>query len=180
MKRFGKIALVLIALFVLAGNGFSKGVIAPQQNYLGVAVGQAWGLGISANFEHIAKKLTDLNGYIGVGAEIGYASHKDEFHLWGSNYGYKYTYIPIFGFASYHFGTKSALDPYIRLGLGYIIVSDSYFGESGYETSVSPTTSYLGLAGQVGLRYQVSPNLFVRAALGMPWIFSAGVDFRLK
>ncbi|MDZ7261803.1 MAG: hypothetical protein ONB05_06835 [candidate division KSB1 bacterium] len=149
-----------------------------QQSYVGVAIGLWHGIGLSVNGERILKDLPEFNGLIGAGGEIGYAADKDEWKYWGEHYGWKYTYIPIFGFASFHYRlTNPKIDPYVRLGLGYVYVNSKAFGTyTGYWGEAS--SSYVGINGQVGVRYFVSPNLCARAALGTPWLLSVGADFK--
>lgn len=171
MKKKMMIPLLIIISFLLTNSVF--GQIAVGQTSVGGALGIWNGLAFSGNFEHVFKEM-DV-GFIGVGAEIGFATDKDEWSLFGDTYGWKYTYIPILGFASFHYRLSNPkLDPYARLGLGYFIVSSSEFGD--YTSIHAATSSYLGFFGQVGIRYAVSPTMWARAALGTPWILSFGVD----
>ena len=167
------IPLLIILSFLLTNSTF--GQIAMGKTSVGGALGIWNGLAFSANFEHVFKEM-DV-GFIGFGAEVGYASDKEEFPAYGGGtYGWNYTYIPILGFASFHYRLSNPkLDPYARLGLGYFIVSSSDFGTYTGLWGTA-TASYLGFFGQVGIRYAVSPTMWARAALGTPWILSFGVD----
>lgn len=148
-----------------------------NQTYVGGAIGLWHGIGLSVNGERILKDLPEFNGLVGAGGEIGYASDQDELWWWGEPYGWKYTYIPIFGFASFHYRlTDPKIDPYVRLGLGFVYVSSKKFGTyTGYWPKSH--SSYVGIDGQVGVRYFMGPNLCGRAALGTPWLLSVGIDF---
>jgi hypothetical protein len=171
MKFISKFSLVVLVLLILVASAFPAGLIAPKQSYVGAALGLAWGFGISANYEYILQELPELQGYLGVGGEVGYAVDNNTF--WLSDY--KITYVPFFVFASYHYKMEGKLDPYVRLGLGYIYVNSTW----NNEWLGSEPLSYIGIASQVGARYAINPKMFVRAALGTPWILSLGIDFKL-
>ncbi|MBN2415951.1 hypothetical protein JXO52_08915 [bacterium] len=170
------IAVMLIALFVTS-SAFGQADIM-NKTYVGGSLGIWYGLGFSANFEKIFNEIEDL-GVIGFGAEVGYASRKVGYSWFGGDYGWKYTYIPIFVFGSFHYKLNNPkLDPYARLGLGYVIVSASEYGDyTG--TWGTATDSYVSFSGQAGIRYLVSPGIWLRAAVGTPWIASIGADMTL-
>ncbi len=176
--------LVIVTIFVhpaLAQKGKpAAGAVQVVSSYVGPAIGLWHEFGFSVNFEKTFKDIPDWNGMVGWGIEAGYASDKDEWRAYGIKWGWKYTYIPIFGFVSFHYKmSDSKLDPYARLGLGYVIVSASEIGHYeglGYEA----TESYVDFSGQVGVRYKIGDKMWLRAALGTPWIVSAGVDFQLQ
>lgn len=171
------IYLAAILLMAMAVNsGFAQ--IKPGDSYAGGSIGLWAGIGVSVNYEQILKDIENL-GVIGVGAEIGYATDKDEWSFLGDGYGWKYTYIPIFAFASFHYRLKNPkVDPFARLGLGYVYVNSKAFGESG-GSDFSAAGSYFGFAGQLGIRYAASPNVWLKAAVGTPWIASVGADVTL-
>lgn len=187
MNKLFRMLLVLMACIAITfSNGFAQkkgtassaiGVKVGQKN-IGVSLGLWHGIGISINGEMILKDFQELNGVVGVGGEIGYASEKDEWSGFGYKYGWEYTYIPIFGFASFHYRLSDPkIDPYIRIGLGFVYISSNAYGTySGVWGEAND--SYIGIDGQVGVRYAVTPNLWARAAVGTPWILSLGIDFR--
>ncbi len=90
---------------------------------------------------------------------------------------YTYTAIPLAGYVDYHFAfSDPRWDLFLGLGLGYAIVSESYSGDL---TANYAYNSGLFLAAQVGGRYFFSPNVAIRAELGLGWLpFGVGVDFR--
>jgi hypothetical protein len=179
MKFSSKIALVFIVLLFAVSAAFPAGLIAPKQSYAGASLGLWYGVGLSVGYEKILQEMPELQGYLGVGGEIGYASQKD---TWYGDTGWKYTYVPFFVFASYHYKMEGKLDPYVRFGLGYVYVNSSWYGTEDwgwYGGKPSASSSYVGVSGQVGVRYAINPKMFVRAALGTPWIASLGIDFKL-
>lgn len=186
MKKLMVAVMVMaLAFAVVYANGIAQqtetssamGVKVGQKN-IGGSIGLWHGIGFSINGEMILKDFQELNGVVGVGGEIGYASNKAELSYFGFKYGWDYTYIPIFGFASFHYRfSDPKIDPYIRIGLGFVYVNSKEFGSAG--TYGKPDDSYIGIDGQVGVRYALTPNLWARAAAGTPWILSVGVDFML-
>jgi len=83
---------------------------------------------------------------------------------------------PILLFGSFHYKVSNPkLDPYARLGIGYI-----YINWPGEDIGVwTPHKSYISLAGQIGIRYQLSDTIWLRGALDTPFAISAGVDFEI-
>jgi hypothetical protein len=179
MKFISKFSLVVLVLLILVASAFPAGLIAPKQSYVGASLGLWYGVGFSVNYERILQEMPELQGYIGVGGEIGYAVNKDEWNYGYGAYGWKYTYVPFYVFASYHYKMEGKLDPYVRFGLGYVYVNSSWYGGDYYGNNLSASSSYVGVSGQVGVRYAINPKMFVRAALGTPWIASVGLDFKL-
>ena len=143
------------------------------QKNIGVSLGLWHGIGLSVSGEMILKEFPEIYGVIGVGGEIGYASYERKVlsvPIWDE------TYIPIFGFASYHYKfSDPRIDPYIRIGLGFVYVSASNI--SGYAGSIESRSSYIDISGQIGARYALTPKLWARGALGTPWILSVGIDY---
>jgi hypothetical protein len=162
-----RLVIVLFACFFLLSVSSSFAQVKQGDKFIGAAIGLWAGIAFSVNGEFILKDLPDL-GTIGAGVEIGYA---------GEDLGwYSYSYIPIFGFASFHYRLESMpkLDPYARLGVGFVVVSSSYTGLPGYDFGAN--NSYISIDGQVGVRYAVTPNIWLRVGAGTPWILCLGVD----
>jgi len=172
-----KLTLLLVVLsMILASSICGQDIM--DKSYVGGSLGIWYGVGFSANFEKIFKEVEDL-GVLGFGAEAGFATKKSSYNWYGGEYGWKYTYIPIFGFISFHYKLDNPkLDPYARAGLGYVIVSASEYGDYTGNWA-SATNSYFDFAGQAGIRYNVSPKIWLRAAVGTPWIASFGADIVL-
>ncbi|MBN2356146.1 outer membrane beta-barrel protein [candidate division KSB1 bacterium] len=183
-KLFLALVVVTLMVAVMAAPSWAQkgkaSAVAVGNTYIGPAIGLWENIGFSANFEKIFKDMPDWNGLLGWGVEAGYSSDKKEWSGYGYKWGWKYTYIPIYAFVSYHYKmTDPKLDPYARLGLGYVIVSASEIGDyEGY--GYDATDSYVDFSGQIGVRYKIGDTMWLRAALGTPWIVSAGIDFQLK
>ncbi len=176
MRKATVLTVSVFLLVMLASSAVSQELM--DKTYVGGSLGIWHGMGFSANFEKIFKEIEDL-GILGFGAEAGFASKKTSYNWGGGEYGWKYTYIPIFGFISFHYKVNNPkLDPYARAGLGYVIVSASDYGDYTGQWG-SATNSYVDFAGQAGIRYNVSPKIWLRAAVGTPWIASFGADMEL-
>ena len=164
MKKIMVLVVVVLLSTFCASSVFSQDIMG--KTYAGASLGIWYGVGFSANFEKVFKEIEDL-GVIGGGVEVGYATRT----YWSD---WKWTYIPIYGFMSFHYKLNNPkLDPYARVGLGYTIISasDNTFGSVG--------SSYVSFAGQAGIRYNISPKVWLRAAVGTPWVASFGADFEL-
>jgi len=174
MKKI-MVLVVIVLLATFASSAISQDIVG--KSYAGASLGIWYGVGFSANFEKVFKEIEDL-GVIGAGVEAGFATRKLGYTYGGGDYGWKYTYIPIFGFLSFHYKLHNPkLDPYARVGLGYVIVGSSSYGtHSAWGTASS---SYVTFAGQAGIRYHISPKVWLRAAVGTPWIASFGADLEL-
>ena len=168
MKNRIFVALLIIVLLLSVSSSY--GQVKQGDKYVGAALGLWYGIAFSVNGEFILKELPDL-GNIGAGVEIGYASNNS---AW-----YNYTYIPIFAFGSFHYQLQNMpkLDLYARLGFGFVIVSSSYDGPVGWDLGAN--ASYLSVAGQVGARYAITDNIWLKLAAGTPWAISFGVEFGL-
>ena len=185
-NKFRSTLVFILGTMLLFSTGFAqKGQtssaygVKVRQNNLGASFGLWHGIAFSIYGERTFKELPEFNGIIGLGGEIGYASDSDEWKGYGYKYGWKYTYIPIFAFISFHYLLSDPkIDPYVRAGLGFVYVSSKAYGTFLYDWD--ETSSYVGIDGQVGIRYALSPNLWVRASAGVPWILSAGIDFRIE
>jgi len=165
MKKHYLVVFSLVILMFCSTALFGQDIL--NKTYVGASVGTGWGdLGFSANFEKIFKELEGF-GVVGVGAEVGYVSVSS---VWSDHY----TYVPILVFGSLHYKLENPkLDPYARLGIGYIYIDwpgPDYFGLN---------ESYVSIAGQVGMRYQMSPKVWLRGALGTPFAISIGADIEL-
>lgn len=164
---------MLTALFatIASAQGYQKG-----KTYLGPTIGYGWGLGFGAGGEY------GVTENIAVGGEFSYTGFTNSFGGFGYTYEWKYTLIGFLAAGSYHFSPGAQFDPYVRAGLGYFNWDATYTDSQG-STSTSlfgaAYTSGIGFAGQVGARYHFSGQMSGRAALGWPFIISAGVDFTL-
>ncbi len=166
---------VLITVLLLSVSA-SFGQVEKGDKNVGATIGLWTSLGFSVHGEFIFHEIPNI-GLIGGGLEVGYA--KDDFGWWS------YTYIPIFGFVSLHYPIASMpkLVPYARLGFGFVVVSDDYTpvgfpgGMGGAPLGTNLKDSYITIGGQLGARYAVTDNIWVRGSVGIPWIIGAGVDF---
>jgi hypothetical protein len=174
-------ALHVIAISVLIYSGsYAQNENAFQRGTnlinLGVGLGDVyWGAGygssglpfsLNAIYEHgITDKLGI--GYIGVGAQLGYASQK---YSYDGTEAWKSTGILIAVRGSFHFNISSAigkkLDPYAGVLIGYVLTNYSY--NYGYGSGYGP----LGKAGGVvpgiyaGAHYLFGPHFGVYGELG--------------
>jgi hypothetical protein len=158
-------------------------------NYIGPELGLGIGFGngvmIGGMFETpITNPGTVGPGRLAIAARIDYWSWSDNAY---SDYSYTYSYIPIGVLCDYHFvlldpkGIQSKWDPFIGIGLGYVIVSSSYSGPA-IGDGFNPSSSYgsgLFFTGQVGVRYFFSPSMAIRAVYGLDYLpFCVGFDFK--
>ena len=181
MKKKNLLLIFGLIIFLSASSqdehAFQKGT---NMVNLGVGLGNVyWGAGygtnglpfsLSASYEHgITDKLGI--GYIGVGAELGYASSK--YSIDGTE-AWKSTGILIAGRASYHFAIPNdigkKLDPYAGVLIGYVITNYSYdYGYGGGTLGYgSPTGKAGGIAvgAFAGAHYLFSPHFGVFGELG--------------
>lgn len=166
MKNRLFVALLIIVLLLSVSSSY--GQVKVGDKHVGAALGLWAGIAFSVHGEFIFKELPDL-GTLGAGVELGYA---------GEDLGwYKYTYIPIFAYGSFHYALPSMpkLDLYARLGLGFVIVSSSYEGLPGWDLGAND--SYVGFAGQVGAMYEVADGIWIRVGVGTPFLLSFGGVF---
>ncbi|MBI4726884.1 porin family protein [candidate division TA06 bacterium] len=169
-----KLAAVLLLVMVVAGmamaEGFEKG-----KTLIGPTIGWGWGMGFGAAGEY---GVTDK---IGVGGEFAYSSFTEKYDVWDYWYEWKYTLIGVLGAGAYHFTPGKKFDPYVKLGLGFFNWDAEYKDQYGTTSSslyLAGYSSGVGYAGQLGARYFFSPTMAGRAALGFPFVFSAGLDFK--
>lgn len=171
MKKLFLVALaIFLAAAVVWAEGYEKGKI-----YVGPSVGYGWGLGFGAQGEYgVADK-------IGVGGDISYTSFTEKYSGWGYTYQWKYTLIGFLVSGVYHFMPGKNFDPYVKAGLGFFNWDAEYsdsFGNSSSSLYTAGYSSGVGYGGQVGFRYFFSPTVAGRAAVGWPFYFAAGVDFK--
>ena len=124
---------------------------------LGIGLGYGGGIVLGGMIESaITNPGTVGSGRLAIAGRI-------DFYSW-SDGPFSYSFIPIAAYCDYHFALNDTRwDPFIGLGLGYVIVHSSGF-EDGFGYGYG---SNLFLAAQVGVRYFVNPNLAIRAEL---WI----------
>jgi hypothetical protein len=155
-------------------------------NYIGPEIGLGLGYGsgimIGGMFETpITDPGTVGPGRLAIAARIDYWSWSDSY-LGAYAYTYSYSYIPIGVICDYHFVLHDTRwDPFIGLGLGYVIISSSYSGPA-FGPGFNPSASYgsgLFFTGQIGARYFFSPSMAIRAEFGFDYLpLAVGLDFR--
>jgi hypothetical protein len=145
--------------------------------YLGPELGLGLGYGGGVVLGAMIESPITNPGTVGPG-RLAIAGRLD-YYSWSDGY-FSYSYIPIGIYCDYHFAVNDTRwDPFIGLGLGYVIVSASYSGPSGYPYNYGYGSTVF-LAAQVGARYFVSPNVAIRAELGLGYLpLGLGVDFRI-
>ncbi len=184
MKKVFTVTLLAMAMgfasFAQDKTSFEKGTNVINA---GIGVGDVyWGAGygtsglpvsLNASFEHgITDKLGI--GYIGVGAQFGYASQK-YYDYWRT------TGILIAARGSYHFAIPSAigekLDPYAGLMLGYVVTSVTY--DDGYSSGGAKAGGVV-VGFYAGAHYHFNDHVGVYAELGYTSfsILGLGVSFR--
>ncbi len=165
---------VLMALVatIASAQGYQKGKM-----YLGPTIGYGFGFGFGASGEY------GVTENIAVGGDFSYSGFKESFGFGiGNTYEWKYTLIGILASGSYHFSPGAQFDPFVKAGLGYFNWDATYTDSQGSTSSLLFGAAYnsgVAFAGQVGARYHFSEKMSGRAALGWPFIISAGVDFTL-
>jgi Outer membrane protein beta-barrel domain len=156
-------------------NGSSY--IGPE---LGLGFGYGGGVLFGGMFETpITNPGTVGPGRLGIAVRVDYWSWSDSYP---GAYSYTYSYIPIGVLCDYHFVLNDTRwDPFIGLGLGYVIVSSSYSGPA-FSEGFNPSSSYgsgVFFTGQLGARYFFSPSIAIRAEYGFSYLpFAVGLDFR--
>lgn len=184
--QIGKIisSIGIMALLMVTGVQAQDASLGEDAQVMrgGVALGIWNTIGVSVNVEKIMDRvvLEDfmINGTWGVGAELGYERHKVEYNWFGSPYGWKYTYIPVFVFASYHHILENPkYDPFVKLGLGYVYVKATEFGT--YSSGLNSHDSYIDLVSQIGVRYKINEKMALVGTLGHPWTAGLGIDITL-
>lgn len=132
---------------------------------IGLGVYGRGGLPIGGSFEY---GVTDK---ISVGVQADYYSWKYNYGFSGTNYGYKYTFLPIAVRGSYHVNDllklgNDKVDLYAGLALGYYISSFTYDGVNygGTYSDGYGSRAFIGL--HLGGRYYFKPNIAGFAELG--------------
>jgi len=105
-------------------------------------------------------------GIISGGVGIDWYSWSYDYNILGNAYSYDYTVVPVQIFGHYHFVIEKnrKLDPYAGLAFVYSHVSASSSGPGFGSYSASGSTS--DIAGDVGVRYFMSPKFSVYGQLG--------------
>jgi hypothetical protein len=126
-------------------------------------VGPTLGLGglgaasfaIGGRFERGIRTLPDLgDGVLGIGFSADWYNYNEAYV--GSDY--DFTYIPIAATANYHFNvTNKKFDPFLGLGLGYLIVDTPYTGS--YDSGIY-------VVGRAGMRYFMTPKMALYGDVG--------------
>jgi len=170
-------AMALAVLFltpVASRAQFTNGslYLGPE---LGLGIGYGSGVVLGGMIESpITNPGTVGSGRLAIAGRIDYYSYSDGLYS-------SYSWIPIGVYCDYHFALDDTRwDPFLGLGLGYVIVSQSYTGPNSDLFNYAYGGSTVFLAFQVGARYFVSPNIAIRAEFGLGYLpLGIGVDFRL-
>ena len=177
MKRILVFAcLVLISVCTLKAQYFAE-----KQFYLGPNIGA---------FDHGA--LFGINGEygitknIGVGLDLGYYHFNEDitfptepgFPEIADKLQFKYNAFTVFGTAYYHFMPDNRIDPFLKVGIGYVNMDASLSGTSipGFNVSAG-YSSGLNLIGEAGVRFHFSDLLSFRTSIGYPYYFTTGLEF---
>jgi hypothetical protein len=144
-------------------------------DYIGPELGLGFGYGSGPLFGGMFEAPITNPGTVGPGL-LGIAVRVD---YWGWSDGpFTYSFIPIGAICDYHFGpmlSDHRWDPFVGLGLGYVIIHASGF-EDGFNYGYG---SGIFITGQLGARYYFTPNIAIRAEYGFDYLpFAVGVDFR--
>ncbi len=150
-------------------------------DYIGPEIGLATGYGSGLMFGGMFEVPITNPGTAGPGI-LAIAARVDYF---GWSYpDWTISFIPIGVFCDYHFGplmSDTRWDPFVGLGLGFVIANASYKGApiDGYNPS-SAYGSTVFFTGQLGARYFFSPSMAVRAEYGFSYTgLSVGLDFKI-
>jgi hypothetical protein len=110
---------------------------------------------IGGRFERGLRALPDLgNGVLGLGISADWYNYNERF----LNSDYDFTYIPIAATGNYHFNVKNKkYDPFVGLGLGYLIVNTPYSGS--YDSGIY-------FVGRLGMRYFMSDKMALYGDVG--------------
>jgi hypothetical protein len=187
-RAFGAIGLLMIAASLPAAAQSTSATSAPAQSAttttraFGVGhtdIGPTLGLGgigaasfaIGGRFERGIKALPDMgDGVLAIGLSADWYNYNDTF----TGADYDFTYIPIAATANYHIKIEnnSKFDPFVGLGLGYLIVDTPYTGS--YNSGIY-------FVGRVGARWFMTPKmaLYGDAGAGAATL-NVGVTFKLS
>ncbi len=170
-------AATLLAFAVLmpsrASAQFTNGSIylGPE---LGLGLGYGGGIVLGGMIESpITNPGTVGSGRLAIAARIDYYSY--------SVPDFSYSWIPIGVYCDYHFVINDPKwDLFAGLGLGYVIVSESYSGPDAGLFNYAYGGSTVFIAVQVGARYFFSPNMALRAEWGLGYLpLGIGIDFKI-
>jgi hypothetical protein len=174
--------------FLVAAIIFTSAMIATNaraqfvngSDYIGPEIGLATGYGSGFLFGGMFEAPITHPGSVGPGL-LGIAVRVDYF---GWSYpDWTFSFIPIGVFCDYHFGpmlSDTRWDPFVGLGLGFVIANASYSGQpiNGFNPSAA-YSSGIFFTGQLGARYFFSPSMAIRAEYGFSYTgLSVGLDFR--
>jgi Outer membrane protein beta-barrel domain len=150
-------------------------------DYIGPEIGLATGYGSGFMFGGMFEAPITHPGSVGPGL-LGISVRVDYF---GWSYpDWTISFIPIGVICDYHFGpmlSDPRWDPFVGLGLGFVIANASYSGPpiDGFNPSASYGSTVF-FTGQFGARYFFSPSMAIRAEYGFSYTgLSVGLDFRL-
>jgi hypothetical protein len=125
---------------------------------------------IGGRFEKAIKALPEMgDGVLGIGVSADWYNYNDNFV--GTDY--DFTYIPIAATANYHIKIEnnSKFDPFVGLGLGYLIVDTPYTGSY---------SSGIYFVGRLGARYFMTPKMALYGDVGAgAATLNVGVTFKL-
>ncbi len=174
MKRFFIVSL--FAIFAFSYLSYSQ-YFRQERIWVGPTLGYTFsnlGYGFSGEYS--------VDQKFGIGVDLGYSSFSENLgsgSMWGNETPkFEYSMLGILFSASYHFTPQKKFDPFIKLGLGYINWDAKLTGVDGQTASFAEAyTSGVAITGQIGARYHFNQDWSARAAVGYPFIFSAGVDY---
>jgi hypothetical protein len=181
MRKARLAAAVLVTFTALSGN--AQNTTAPTTkrafNVGHMDAGPTLGLGgiggasfaIGGRFERGIRALPEMgDGVLGIGISADWYNYNDRF----TGADYDFTYIPVAATANYHVKIENneKLDPFVGLGLGYLIVDTPYTGSY---------SSGIYFVGRVGARYRITPmmSLYGDAGAGAATL-NVGVTFKLS
>jgi len=179
--RKARLAAAVLTM-VTAITAAAQSTTAPKTRAFNVGhtdIGPTLGLGgigaasfaIGGRFERGIRALPDMgDGVLGIGVSADWYNYNDTF----TGADYDFTYIPIAATANYHIKIEnnSKFDPFVGLGLGYLIVDTPYTGS--YNSGIY-------FVGRVGARYFMTPRmaLYGDAGAGAATL-NVGVTFKLS
>ncbi len=150
------VAAAMTLLTAFSAGAQATSTTGPGFNVGSTDIGPTIGLGgigaasfaIGGRFERGIKALPEMNnGVLGIGISADWYNYNESFI--GTDY--DFTYIPIAATANYHFALENKkLDPFIGLGLGYLIVNTPYSGS--YNSGIY-------FVGRLGLRYFLTQSM---------------------
>ena len=168
------IAAVLLPLALSSTPTHVAAQFGAGQRYVGAHVGLS-GVGSAPAFGVNGEIAYNEN--IGIGAWLDTWSYGQTFTgLGGGDWNIRY--VAIAGTGAWHFNVESVpkLDPFVGVGVGYFVVSNSWEG-SGTIGSFSGSGSRIFVDGFAGVRYKLNENLSgdVRAGANASYL-TVGID----